>query len=304
MFHNENAKCLNCGKDFFAQPSELKRGGGKYCCHQCSVEYRKKTHVSVNVPKKCETCGKEFLIKPSLASTARFCSLPCKHKGHSLEMRKHGEVGCKICGKVFYPTHKGQKYCSSACNGIADQKRISSKCSFCGEPLEIKLFQWRKKNFCSADCLISWRQKSMLGNQNLLGYTHTVEAKERQREAMLEKFDDPEYWKIWGKRITKSSIEHFVDDNTPPLILYTGDGKHFYTFKDGRHKNPDFYVQGSNRVIELFGSYWHRGEYPEELIAKYAEIGIVCLVMWEEEIISSPQEALQKIMAFAARAHI
>ena len=304
MYHNENAKCLNCGKEFFAQPSELKRGGGKYCCHQCSVEYRKKTHVSVNVTKKCETCGKEFLVKPSVAATSRFCSLPCKHKGHSLEMRKREEVECKICGKVFYPTHKGQKYCSSACNGIADQKRVISKCSFCGKSIEIKQFQQRKRNFCSADCHLSWRQESMQGNQNLLGHKHTEATRKQQSKKALENFDDPAYWKKWGKCITKSSIEHFVDDNTPPQILFTGDGKHFYTFKDGRHKNPDFYVQGSNSVIELLGNYWHKGEYPEELRAKYAEIGINCLVLWEEDIISFPQESLHKIMNFAMKAYL
>jgi len=31
-------KCINCGKEFYALPTEIKRGGGKYCCRKCFYE--------------------------------------------------------------------------------------------------------------------------------------------------------------------------------------------------------------------------------------------------------------------------
>lgn len=43
-----NRTCLECGKIFFAYPSLIKRGGGKFCSISCGVKHRNK----INNPAK------------------------------------------------------------------------------------------------------------------------------------------------------------------------------------------------------------------------------------------------------------
>lgn len=48
--------CLNCGTSFKTHRSEVKRGGGKFCCKQCEGDYRR------GVPQSKETCLKKSLV--------------------------------------------------------------------------------------------------------------------------------------------------------------------------------------------------------------------------------------------------
>jgi hypothetical protein len=100
-----------------------------------------------------------------------------------------------------------------------------------------------------------------------------------------------------------------------PSLIYTGN----HTFwkwlpKLGRHKNPDFLVPGPDpehpqrdlsKVVEVFGDFWHSriftGKAPfdheQELIDAYADIGIDCIVLWESEIKTRPDEVRSRLAA-------
>lgn len=82
---------------------------------------------------------------------------------------------------------------------------------------------------------------------------------------------------------TKPEIKVFESYSNLGLI-YTGDRKKWIKFKDGTFKNPDFIFGDFQICIEVFGDYWHRGEDPNILVAKYEEVGWRCLVLWEKEI--------------------
>lgn len=54
-------------------------------------------------------------------------------------------------------------------------------------------------------------------------------------------------------------------------------------------KIPDFYEKdGSKKLIEIFGSYWHGSDFEglsdRELVDYYSKLGYSCLVLWEEEV--------------------
>ncbi len=79
--------CKTCGKEFFVVPSEMRRGGRKYCSPGCAIRARK-NRVKLN----CEVCGKEFETKASVVANGRgkCCSRHCaneakKGKKHSPE---------------------------------------------------------------------------------------------------------------------------------------------------------------------------------------------------------------------------
>jgi hypothetical protein len=92
-----------------------------------------------------------------------------------------------------------------------------------------------------------------------------------------------------------------------PQLLYTGDRTFWRWLPSlGHHKNPDFILPGPDpvnpkkgvtKVVEAFGEFWHsrtvKGkdpfEHEQELIAAYAEVGLVCLVIWESEVKTDPE---------------
>lgn len=105
-----------------------------------------------------------------------------------------------------------------------------------------------------------------------------------------------------------------------PTLIYTGN----HTFwkwlpKLGRHKNPDFLVPGPDpenpqrdivKVVEVFGDFWHSrmftGKAPfdheQDLIDAYADIGIACLVLWESEVKTRPDDVRSRLAAYLAGA--
>jgi len=86
-----------------------------------------------------------------------------------------------------------------------------------------------------------------------------------------------------------------------PQFLFTGDGSYWrYLPALSKNKNPDFLLigpepenpfHGANSIVEIFGDYWHserftglNNEDHESLtIAAWNEIGMNCLVIWENE---------------------
>ena len=110
---NEPRVCVHCSKKFFANPSDIKRGFGRFCSRGC-----RDTHGMTRIPRICHTCGDQFWILPAdLRKAARggyeagqYCSKPCYFKGKAkpsaerfwalVEKRSEDEcwfwLGCKF----------------------------------------------------------------------------------------------------------------------------------------------------------------------------------------------------------------
>jgi len=116
-------KCLMCGNEFNAEPSEAKRGA-KFCSRKCYERYRH------NFPHKnwqtriCEICGKAFNFYPTVREHARFCSLKCKYEGQRLFMFE------RYKGKQKF--WRGEEYSSSASFRITIRNYLPKKCEICG----------------------------------------------------------------------------------------------------------------------------------------------------------------------------
>ena len=110
--------------------------------------------------------------------------------------------------------------------------------------------------------------------------------------------------------IIKTRPEIIFDEVTPDNIEYTGDRSLKIQTKKGI-RYPDFKVTGQNKVIEIFGNYWHnilkvkhfgKSDSPKDIIQEYKEVGIDCLVFWDYEIIrinrfkGSPKPDLDSVL--------
>lgn len=122
--------------------------------------------------------------------------------------------------------------------------------------------------------------------------------------------------KLWknseyAKKITKAQnrkpnnteimLGGMLDDITQKSYLYTGDGQ---VIINGIC--PDFTKNdGSNKVIELFGDHWHKGEDPQKRISRFAKHGYNCLVIWEHELWEKPLDKLiEKIIKFDKEVYV
>lgn len=135
-----------------------------------------------------------------------------------------------------------------------------------------------------------WKENPSSG---FTGGTHTEKTKRKISQGVVEAIVDG---RIHFKRPT--SLELLFDKMTPDSIRYVGDGAFWVTLKNGMHRNPDFKIHKQNKVIEVFGDYWHKGENPQNLIGQYVEAGFQCLVVWEREVYNEPTLVLEAVVEF------
>lgn len=149
------------------------------------------------------------------------------------------------------------------------------------------------------------RRQRMLGANNH-NYGRPMPEETRQKmiaskKAFFEKMTGEKrsawmkHWHNWQKRPT--SIEQWLIDAAEDRLLplrYVGNGKYWVA-----GLNPDFVsTDGSNRIVEMFGDYWHKGQNENHRIARFKEVGYECLVVWEKELRKNPIHALERVLTF------
>jgi hypothetical protein len=150
------------------------------------------------------------------------------------------------------------------------------------------------------------------------------EHRERMAERATERRKDPEFRKRMSKQMinrwknpifrekiltinswTPNKPERIINMLTPEEVVYVGNRAWWRKLKikkNGEYieqsKNPDFKIKGQNKVIELYGDYWHKNDNPDDLINAYKEVGFDCLVIWESEIYNELENTIEKISQF------
>ena len=127
------------------------------------------------------------------------------------------------------------------------------------------------------------------------------EARKMKQERLRKLWANPEYRNKVLKANKKwpTKPEKTFNEITPACIRYVGNSAWWRKLNDGKHHNPDFKVTGQNKVIEIFGDYWHRNDDPQKLIDLYAKAGLECLVFWEREVYENPEQVKEKAIIFS-----
>lgn len=124
------------------------------------------------------------------------------------------------------------------------------------------------------------------GRKNIRKAVRKLWQKPEFREKMIKSFE------ISNKR-RPTRVEQFFDNLTPNSVRYVGNGKWWRN-----HHNPDFKITGQNKVIEIYGDYWHKNEDVNDLIQEYEKVGISCIIFWEHEVYNESQKILKKTLEF------
>jgi len=138
-----------------------------------------------------------------------------------------------------------------------------------------------------------------INNANF-GKRWTKEQKNRSSKFMKNLIqNNPKLRKEMIERLEKAckrrptNPEKVFDELTPEYVRYVGNGKWWRN-----HHNPDFKVTGQNKVIEIYGDYWHRNDNPEDRIREYKEMNLDCIVFWEHEVYKEPERILKEVEKF------
>lgn len=125
------------------------------------------------------------------------------------------------------------------------------------------------------------------------------ELKEILRKSSKRNWQNPEFVKKVMKQQNRrpTNPEKIFNEITPDDVRYTGD-RNWWRKTKKQYRNPDFKITGQNKVIEIYGDYWHRNNKPKDLIQEYKEIGLDCLVFWESEIYKEPERILEEVNDF------
>ena len=136
------------------------------------------------------------------------------------------------------------------------------------------------------------------------GRKHSLEIRKKMSESQLRVRQYPEV----VLRIIKGqhrkpnkpelALQNLLNNLLPGEYHYTGDGK---IIIDG--KCPDFLnMNGQKKLIELYGTYWHKGQDPQDRIALFKKFSFDTLVVWENEL--KDTETLKiKILEFHNKPH-
>ncbi len=85
---------------------------------------------------------------------------------------------------------------------------------------------------------------------------------------------------------------------------YTGNRKYWIKLND-TYKNPDFVSVFYNKIIEVFGRYWHKEDESKIIIKAYKEEGWDCMVIWEDEInINTRDEIMEFVYPYEYEAEL
>jgi hypothetical protein len=110
--------CGVCSREFYAKPSWLSKGNGKYCSRACSYSGRKNGKVIT-----CDVCGKQIYKqqKAILSSKSKklFCSKKCSLKWHNSEF--------------IESNHANWKFGTFAYKRILQRAGIKEKCILCSK---------------------------------------------------------------------------------------------------------------------------------------------------------------------------
>jgi uncharacterized C2H2 Zn-finger protein len=208
---------------------------------------------------------------------------------------------CPHCQKVFgrnsYTRHQNSSEIRNCIN--------------CNQQFEVN--KKLDKVFCSHKCYSSSGRTAKLRSERMKK-VNPANQPESLRRAVLswkktwEKMDASlkEKWLIRFRnaplhqnRISPNKLEKTIIDMNIPGLEFVGLGTQWVTFKTGKHKNPDFIVKNTNKVIEVGNaSFWHPKDERDDVVECYREIGYECLYLTDDEIYGDTEKAKIKIHKF------
>jgi len=229
------------------------------------------------------------------------------HKGKILPAGQREKIGA---------AHRGRKHPPETGERIADKAR-ERWASYTYEQKMLIMDQIRAgvapdaaKKYWEGLSPEERERKSKESRQHMLGYWDSLPAEEKTARMAAMTAKAAAFWKVaieerlpaFSKRTAaimkanqikpnrvETALQDLLDSICPGCYQYVGDGSLVIG-----GKCPDFVC--GDKIVELFGDYWHKGEDPELKKAYFKDFGYRTLVIWEHEMLD--ENLPQRIVEF------
>ena len=178
---SKKVECATCHKEFFASPSAISSGGGKYCSKACMygrnagkpVDTKPSPKVTELVEKTCPVCATMFL-RSKKDQRIKTCSIECGKKlrlktiqaafdsgAPKFPVKKFTQVAiqCEACESMFMVSNfrkDDARFCSDKCAKMVmphtPRVRVEKVCKCCGTTISVILSRESRTNYCSKAC--------------------------------------------------------------------------------------------------------------------------------------------------------
>jgi len=275
----EERICQQCKKPFQA----VTRANAKFCSYNCE-----KTRICLYCQKPYVRIGQE-----------KYCSPECKKTVRVSRIKPR--TGCVVCGKLS--RDRDTTHCMKH-NNWTDTTGVPviTKCIICNN--EFTIVENRKLT-CSDVCLSKSRSDRMTLN-NPTSNPETVEKIKESLKIFFEEHPDKLSERLKNFKnapvYTRGKMtrpEQAIIAMNIPNLRYTGDGTKWITFSNKKHKNPDFWFDGTAKVVEVGDfQFWHTKEEAAEVVRLYKEKNTECLYLDADNVMKNPIEAEKQIRSF------
>jgi len=230
--------CLACGKEFYAPPSLLRRGGGKYCSVACRAKTQGERTRKPKTTLICNHCGESYEVHPCHANRSRFCSRACVDASRNVIAHV-----CAVCEK---PLSAGKTYCSQACYQ-KHRKQTTARmvqmrqCVVCGKEFEARNCDVAKgqARFCGFKCFASGKVK-----------VHTERQYSRCRGGKRDDLNGQYFRSRWEANYARY-LNWLVRNGEIVRWEYEADTFEFVPIKRGnKFYTPDFKIFNADGTIE------------------------------------------------------
>ena len=254
----------------------------------------------------CELCGRAFKCV-STTHLRHVHQISPKEYRQQFPNAEFASEQLKVLRSYNSHTIKRKKY--RPCSALAQQKKSDSMKRFYATA-EGKILRERKRDIRLGKKRPEYAEKMKqwwgtpagraVIEQNVMrqrGKKNTPDTIAKRVASLQKAKEEGRYWNSLynGLKARPNKFEKIIGELLPETFVYTGDfnPKGIFKFYNGQNKNSDFtLLPVRNVVVECFGTYWHSPKFevllPEQhtldTVSKYAEIGVTCLVIWEEEL--------------------
>jgi len=315
-------KCEKCDKEYESPRAykkhienctgiEIKQN--IFICEICSREFNSRIGLNNHVQMKhegkirkskiyeckCEICSREFNNKRSLNSHIQMSH----NNSNTINIKRNFQ--CPICNEFLF-MNKGNfnrhiKYHDKNHVKNIGDKISATKQIFFADPEKSKLY------------LEGLSQRSK--------HKHTQETKDKISNSVkkyMNSLSGEEYSKVvmnfinaplrgntagHKNKYEPTKIEKMIINLKISNLIYNGNLKtsKVIKFENTNYRKssvPDFYYEGTNKIVEVFGSYWHPIEDEELYLNSCAENNYEILILWEEELHNDFENCKQKLYKF------
>lgn len=166
--------------------------------------------------------------------------------------------------------------------------------------------EWRNKTLLSKRKASSSPDHRKLLSKRLKEVCNTVEHKKIKSDAARKCWEREEYrerlklslenaFSCFKINKQEQRVLNILKDMSLDDFEYVGDWSFFI-----RSKNPDFISEERKKIIEFYGTYWHRNDTAEDIQRRkdiFKAAGYETLIIWEKEL-DDKTKCIEKIKTF------